>query len=42
MDVNCVLDGVLCGEVLYRAAVFKKIKQKNKTDKRKRHSNEPH
>jgi ribosome biogenesis protein BRX1 len=35
MNVNCVLDGVMCGEVLYRAPVLKKIPKKGKMDKRK-------
>jgi hypothetical protein len=35
MRINCILDGVMGGEVLYRAPVTKKILQKSKLDKRK-------
>jgi len=35
MKVNCILDGVMCGEVLYRAPVLKMIPKKGKMDKRK-------
>ncbi len=35
MEVNCVLDGVMGGEVLYRSPVIKKFLKKSKLDKRK-------
>jgi hypothetical protein len=34
IDVNCILDGVISGEVLYRAAIVKKVPQKNKSKKK--------
>lgn len=34
MQVNCILDGVMGGEVLYRAPVTKMIPKKGKQDKR--------
>jgi hypothetical protein len=30
----CILEGVMGGEVLYRAPVFKKVVKKSKEDKR--------
>lgn len=35
MKLSCILDGVMGGEVLYRAPVTKKVLQKGKLDKRK-------
>lgn len=35
MKPACILDGVMGGEVLYRAAIYKKVAQKTKGDKRK-------
>lgn len=35
MNTICILDGVLGGEVLYRAPVIKKYLKKSKTDPRK-------
>ena len=35
MRVNCILDGVISGEVLYRAPVVKHIMKKSKLDPRK-------
>lgn len=35
LNISCILEGVVCGEVLYRAAVVKKILKKAKFDKRK-------
>jgi len=35
MNINCILDGVMGGEVLYRSPVIKKIAKKGKFDKRK-------
>jgi hypothetical protein len=35
MKLNCILDGVMGGEVLYRAPVTKKVLQKGQLDKRK-------
>ncbi len=34
MHVNCILDGAMGGEVLYRAPVTKMIPKKGKLDKR--------
>lgn len=34
MNINCILDGVMGGEVLYRAPVTKLIPKKSKLDKR--------
>ena len=34
MNINCILDGVMGGEVLYRAPVTKLIPKKGKLDKR--------
>jgi ribosome biogenesis protein BRX1 len=34
MNINCILDGVMSGEVLYRAPVTKMIPKKGKLDKR--------
>lgn len=35
MNVNCILEGVMGGEVLYRAPVIKSVAKKSKFDKRK-------
>jgi hypothetical protein len=35
MKINCILDGVMGGEVLYRAPVVKMVAKKGKLDKRK-------
>jgi hypothetical protein len=35
MKVDCILDGVMSGEVLYRAPVLKMVPKKGKLDKRK-------
>lgn len=35
MKISCILDGVMGGEVLYRAAVYKKVLKKSKHDPRK-------
>ena len=35
MNISCILDGVMGGEVLYRAPVTKFILKKGKFDKRK-------
>lgn len=35
MKINCILDGVISGEVLYRAPVIKAVAKKGKFDKRK-------
>jgi hypothetical protein len=40
MDVKCVLDGLISGEVLYRAPIVKKVPQKNKSKKRGRFDEE--
>ena len=35
MDVSCILEGAMGGEVLYRSPVIKKVVKKGKFDKRK-------
>ena len=35
MDIVCILDGVMGGEVLYRSPVIKRVIKKGKFDKRK-------
>jgi hypothetical protein len=35
MNINCILDGVMSGEVLYRAPIVKQVPKKGKLDKRK-------
>ena len=35
MSLNCILEGVMGGEVLYRAPVIKNVAKKSKFDKRK-------
>lgn len=34
MNIGCILDGVMGGEVLYRAPVSKLVPKKSKLDKR--------
>ena len=36
MHVNCILDGVMNGEVLYKSPIVKKALKKSKFDKRKK------